>query len=225
MEHITNNEIPIIEQVPEKQGYYEIYDDGRKIWHTDPNPFSMKFKSKEQIDKDRPKFPPLTHDDYTLMLTKIELSTQPKYMAKPDKETGVIPQEEVLNITFEVVSHKDGKEAYDEDGQPAKDRKIFFTGRPESMGFKTDGTPSKTRCLLAYMTGQSVEGELEIESWEALLGKTIFAEIVKHTTQKGELRNKIARFIAPRQERTQPKAEAPKPKAEDPKKKQPVKKK
>jgi len=43
--------IPIIEEVSEKNGYWEIYEDGRKIWHDNIDPFKMKFQDYEKINK------------------------------------------------------------------------------------------------------------------------------------------------------------------------------
>jgi len=209
VEHITNDEIPIIE--PGRHGYWEIYDD-RKIWHPNrgrkltkadiinqeldgfANDY-MLFPSKQKLDEER-QFMLLPQDDYELVITDIQRITQNRYMAKPDKD-GKIPQEDVINFTLEVVACKDGSEAKDEKGNDAGGRRVFFTGRPESMGFKSDGTPSKTRCLVAYALGQDVEGDIELEEWEQLLGNTIFAEIVVGTNQKGQKKNKITRILPP----------------------------
>jgi len=220
---INKKDIPIIEpdskqkknrkeidwDIPETDSYSEY-----SIWAGQDN--NMKYKSKEQLDKET-KFPLLTHDDYNLVIAEITMETQNKYMAKPDEKTGITPQEKIVKVVFEVLSYKDGSIAYNEDKEDAKGAKVFFTGRPESMGFMKDGTPSKTRCLIAYSTGQDVNGELELESWESLIGKTIFAEIGLHTTGKGQKRNKVLRLISPRQERVKPEEKPEVKKEEKPK--------
>ncbi len=189
MEQITNNQIPIIE--PDKGGYWEVYPD-RKIWHENPK---MKFKSKEQMDKDRPQFSLLPHNDYELQVVDLNYEKRKKYQSNEEEDT--------VNFTFDIVGLRDGGPAIDVDGNEVKDRKAFLTGSKDNktgewrMGFMSDGTPSKLRQFVAYATGQDVEGELEIESWEELLGKTVYAEIVTYTNQKGQKSNKISRFLLP----------------------------
>ena len=157
----------------------------------------MQFKSKEVLDKERKSFVPLLSEDYELIVTKIEPAVQQKYNAVPD-ETGKVPTENILNIQFEVIAFKDGDPAVDINGAPAHGRKIFFTGRPDSMGFMKDGSPSKLRALVSYATGQDVNGDITLGNWNELVGKTVFAEIVEHTSQKGNKGNKISRFIQKR---------------------------
>ena len=217
-------EIPIIKPDKSKSGYWTIYSN-RKVWHSEKkeklltqvdiinqeldniaSKQMLKFPSKQQLDDAKPKFPLLTQDDYNLMIVKVEQSTQNKYMAKADA-SGLVPQEDIVKITLEVVSHKDGKPAYDEKGGEAIERKLFFTAKPDSMGYMTDGTPAKTRQLIAYSTGQKINGELQLETWDALIGKTIFAQIIQKVNTKGNITNRISRFISPRQERVKPKTE------------------
>ena len=207
--------IPIIE--PAKNGYYEIYQDVKgkiikKIWHQNPQKQLtkedfineeleyisqiMKFKSKQQLDEET-HFALLLQDDYELIITKVEPDTRDKYQAKPDKD-GKIPQEEIVNITLEVIGFKDGKPTTDEEGGDAGGRNVFFTFRPQAMGYSEGGTiPSKSRSFLAFATGQEVDNELELENYEALVGKTIYAEIVQYTNSRGKKRNKISRILPP----------------------------
>jgi len=188
MKHITYEEIPIIE--PEKDGYYEIYKH-KKVWHKKKN---MKFASKEEMDKGE--FALLVHDDYELVVEEITTDTQDKYMAKAGKD-GKIPTEPIVNVVFGVVGCKDGSDPIDDEGNPAIGRKIFFTGRPDSMGWRKSGEPAITRCFLAYATEQDIDGELELDAWEDLVGKTLYAEIIQYTTQAGKKRNKISHFVLP----------------------------
>jgi len=155
----------------------------------------MQFKSKEQLDEEQ-KFSLLLQDDYELIVTNLEPAIRDKYMAKADKD-GKIPQEEIINVTLEVVACKDGSAVVDEEGKEAQGRKVFFTIRPESMGFKREGTPSKSRSFVAFATGQDVNGALDLADWNDLIGKTLYAEVVQYKNQKGQIRNKIERFVNP----------------------------
>jgi hypothetical protein len=160
----------------------------------------LNFKSKKQMDEERPEFALLVHDDYELIITEVKPEKQKRYQPKK----GQTDDEEVINVVLEVQMFKDGQMAVDVNGEDAGGRKVFFTGRPESMGFMTDGTPSKTRCLVAYATGQDVQDELQLEDWSNLVGKTVFAEVVQYTTIKGQQRNKISRFLPPKGQRVKP---------------------
>jgi len=157
----------------------------------------MKFPSKKEIDENRPKFALLPSDDYRLKVIGINPQTRQRY--------GSTEQEEVINVVLEVISFKDGNTAYDKEGKDATTRRIFFTARPANIGFMRDGTPSKTRCLVAYTLGQNIEDTINFESWEQLLGKEIYAEIIEYTTLKGDKRNKIVRFLLPKREHFPPK--------------------
>ncbi len=186
--------IPIIEE--EEEGYWEVFKDARDLeieraWHQN----KMKFKSKEQIDTERPQYTLLPHEDYGLIISDIKYDKRKKYQSQDEENT--------INFTFNIVGLRDGGEAVDVEGNEAIDRKIFFTGSQDiktkewRMGFQKDGTPSKLRQLVAYATNQEVEGELELKEWEELLGETIYAEIVSYTNQKGQKSNKISRFLLP----------------------------
>lgn len=150
----------------------------------------MLFKSKKTLDEERPTFALLPNDDYELIITDCKPNERPKYM-KPDQI------EQIVDFTLEVIGTRDGTTARDIEEKDASGRKVFFTARPENIGFQRDGTPSKTRTLVAYAFGKDVNDEFEIEAWEQLLGKTIFAEIVQYTNAKGNKRNKISRLLLP----------------------------
>jgi hypothetical protein len=147
----------------------------------------MKIPSKEQLDNEKPKFSLLPQDDYRLRISEVRKETQKKYQST---ETEI-----VYNIIFDVISLKDGSTASDVDGKALVNRKVFFTARPESIGFRKDGTPSKTRQLLAYATDQDVLEEIEVDSWESLEGKLVNAEIIQYVKDNKEKSNKIGRFL------------------------------
>lgn len=165
----------------------------------------MEFPSKKEFNENT-QFALLPSDDYELIIVELKEEKQDKYMAKPDKETGEKPQEDVLKVKLEVVGFKDGAKATDEAGEDATGKNVFFTGRPASMGWQQDGTPSKTRCILAYATGQGIDDKLNIEDWQDLVGKTVFAEIIQKANQKGKKTNRISRFITPRKIREESKS-------------------
>lgn len=151
----------------------------------------MKFPSKQQIDEEKPQFALLQEEDYMLKITSVSEEVQDKYQSSE--------QEDVVNIKFDILSYKDGTEAKDVDGESTKDRKIFFTGRPGSMGFMQDGTPSKLRSLVAIVMEQDIFGEIELEAWQQLLGKEVAAHITQYIPKgKSDKKNKIERFIPPR---------------------------
>lgn len=154
----------------------------------------MRFDSKEELDE-KQKFSLLPQDDYELIIVGLEPATRDKYMAKPNKD-GSIPKEEIINVTLEVIACKDGEGAFDEEGNSAVGRKVFFTIRKDSMGFTTAGIPSKSRSFVANATNQDVNGSIELKNWEDLNGKTIYAEIVQYKNTKGQLRNKIERIVS-----------------------------
>jgi len=204
VEHITNNLIPIIEPDDEGRGYWEIFPN-RKVWHEgrkvktnskidlinqELSSMPIEIKSKKQMDEERPEFTPLEHEDYELKIAGIKQNKRKKYMSQEE--------ENVVDFELSVVGLRDGGKAKDIEGADATGRKVFFSACPDRMGFMRDGTPAKLRQLVAYATKQDVEGEMELNEWEDLAGKTLFAEIVKYTTQKGNVSNKISRFLMPK---------------------------
>lgn len=156
----------------------------------------MRFDSKKTLDERKPEYALLPVEDYLLKIIKVEEKTQEKYQSTE--------QEDVIDVQLEVISYRDGETAFDAERKPSKGRKLFFTGRPDSMGFQRDGTASKTRALVAYATGQDILGEIELEAWEQLLGHEINAEVIQKPNQKGVIQNRIARFIAPKGQRPVP---------------------
>ena len=178
------DEIPVIE--PCSGGYIAKYKNGREEFHQEQNPM-LKWKSKEELDKERPQYALLPQEDYELVVVNVEPNTRKKYRSQEN--------EEIVDVQLEVVCLKDGTEAIDDEGKEAKGRKVFFTLRPNSMGFMSDGTPSKSRTFIAFATKQDILGDIELETWEQLLGKTIFAEVVQYQNQKGQVRNKISRIL------------------------------
>ena len=151
--------------------------------------------SKKQWEDDRPKFPIIKQDDYLLRVLEAKPTTQPKYM-KPSEE------EEIVKIIFEVLETRDGDCAMDVNDGDATGRKLFFTARPNNIGFKEKGTvPSITREFLAYITEQEIFGEIFYNDFEEFVGKTILAQ-VNRIEYEGKLKNKIIRFIPKKKKAT-----------------------
>lgn len=149
----------------------------------------INLPSKKVLDEQKPEYALLPVDYYKLKVEKVELKMQDKYQSEE--------QEEVINVMFDVVSLKSGDKAFDIDGKEAKGRKVFGTFRTESIGFQQDGTPSKTRQLIAYATEQDVFEEINLSDWQDLVGKEVIAELVEHTSKKGVKSNKIEKFLKP----------------------------
>ncbi len=150
----------------------------------------INIPSKKTLDSVKKSFPLLPQDDYMLEISELTEDVQENY-----DRTG---EEEVVNIIFLVLSLKDGSEVVDVEGKAVKGRKIWFTARPNNIGFMKDGTASKTRALIAYITGQDIFDDMVLDSFQSLKGKNIAAEIIQYEDGKGQKRNKIGRFIAPR---------------------------
>lgn len=160
---------------------------------------SISIPSKKELDEART-FPLLPSDDYLLKLAEVTQNLKNVYMAKPKKD-GTIPQEEVVTIKFEVISFRDGADLVDENGDSVEKSNIFFDLRPHRMGFMRDGTPAKSRQLVAFITEQDINEEIALEEWEDLIDKEVFAQIVIYKTQTGKSRNKITRFIPVKSQR------------------------
>ena len=155
------------------------------------------FASKTDLDKGR--FALLVHDDYELVVDEVKEDMQEKYGGVKDKEGNPI-MEQIVNIVFKVMGFRGGVGiCTDEEGKDAVGRKVFFTARPASCGFMRDGTPSKTRTLVAYALGQDVSGEIVFDDWLELQGRTLYAEVIQKETPKGK-RNAISRFLLPPRE-------------------------
>lgn len=154
-----------------------------------------RIPSKQQWESDRPKFPALAQDDYLLKVLEAKPDVQPKYM-KPAEE------EEIVKIVFEVVETRDGEVAMDVNQEDATGRKLFFTARPNNIGFKEKGTvPSITREFLAYITEQEIFGEIFYNDFEEFVGKTILAQVNKIEVD-GKIKNKIIRFLPKKRKAT-----------------------
>lgn len=152
--------------------------------------------SKREIDESMPEFSLLPQDDYRLVITEVKEDREQKF--QPKKKKNGEPEEtmeDVVNITFEILSLKDGSPAGDIEGKSAAGRKVWFKARPNSVGFMTDGTPAKTRCLIAFLTDSDIFEELNYNSWNDFMEEEINAEIIIYVNQKGVKRNKIGRFL------------------------------
>lgn len=147
----------------------------------------ITFPSKKTLDEQKPKYTLLPQDDYTLKITEVKEEKQKKYQSEEF--------EIVESITFEILSLKDGSTPTDEKGKTVIGRKVFFKARPTSTGFMQDGTPSKTRQLVAYTTNQDILEDIELNSWQDLKNEIVNAEIIQYLNQKGEKGNKISRFL------------------------------
>lgn len=147
------------------------------------------------MDDNRPKFPLLPTDEYILEVEKIDFETGKKFHSQEE--------EEKVNITFKIVSFRDGADAVDVDGKPIDEkRRMFLSARYDEelnigLGFMTDGTPSKLRQFISCLTGQNVLDDL-VWDWDKLIGKEVPVQIDQYDKESGERGNKISRFIPPK---------------------------
>lgn len=151
----------------------------------------MKIPSKDELQANkgtRLGFTPLPHAEYLLEIESVEEKTSRAYGSNTEEE-------DVLFITFNVVSLRDGRPAKDEKGAPAEGRKTFLTVNPKRTGFMQGGSPSKLRSLVAYALNVNVNHEIELDSWQDLVGKEILAEIGQYQGLDNTTKNKIFRFI------------------------------
>lgn len=147
----------------------------------------MLIPSKKQLDEQKKDFSLILQDDYILEIESLKETQQENY-----NKTGM---EDIVNITFNILSLKDGNVVKDINGDVVKNRKIFFTARPNNVGFMKDGTPSKTRSLISYITHQDIFEEMIFDNWNDLVGELVNAEIIQYINGKGEKKNKIGRFL------------------------------
>ena len=154
---------------------------------------TYKVLGKKEWDENKPKFITVPEDQYILRAYDVKTpEMKPKYQ-KPNET------EEQVSIIFDIVSKKDGEKAIDNDGKDATGRKIFFTARPGSMGFKENGTvPSITRQLVYYISDKDAFSDESIEfDFADFEGETITAFVIEKPNQKGDMTNRIDRFIKP----------------------------
>lgn len=158
--------------------------------------------SKRELDE-RNDFPLLPQDDYRLVVENVEprreinkFYVEPVEGEKPKKNQK--REIEIVNITFNIVSLKDGSPAYDVKGNSTSARKMWFKAKPEAIGFMADGTPSKTRCLIAYLTNADIYGELRYNDWKDFIGEEINAEIMQKPIGIDKKINVITRFLPPK---------------------------
>lgn len=155
-------------------------------------------KSKKYMDDNRPKFPLLPTDEYILEVEKIDFETGTKYHSKEE--------ENKVNITFKIISFRDGANATDVDGKPIDEkRRMFLSARYDEelnigLGFMADGTPSKLRQFISCLTGQNVLDDLQWD-WNELTKKEVPVQIDQYDKENGERGNKISRFIPPKSAR------------------------
>ena len=150
------------------------------------------------MDDNRPKFPLLPTDEYILEVEKIEPGVKKAYQSSEDQK--------VMDITFKIVSFRDGNQAVDEKGNPVDERRRMFLSPAydeelgSGLGFKSDGTASKLRQFIAYITNQNILSDLEWD-WDKLIGKQIAVQIIQYEKQNGDMGNKIEHFFPPKSAR------------------------
>ncbi len=150
----------------------------------------IKIPTKEETETEG--FITLPEDDYLLEIEEAEEKNQKKYQSED--------MEDVLNVRFKVKGLRDDGKLVDDEGEDATGRKLFFTGRLESLGFQQDGTPSKTRQLLCFAMGSDINEGPELEASD-LIGKKLYGQVIKKMNTKGVMTNRIVRFIPIKKEK------------------------
>jgi hypothetical protein len=148
---------------------------------------TIKIPSKQELDEQGTEYTTLPADDYLVKIEDIEEATQPKY--KDPSKT-----ENVLKVKLKVIETRDGEPAKDDEKEDATGRLFFFTANIESLGFQKDGTASKARQFLCYSTGNEIEATVEIDDVKNLLGKNVYARVIKKENQKGVMQNRVVGF-------------------------------
>ncbi len=148
----------------------------------------MKIPSKKELDENRSKFPPIPSGIYHATIVNLKKDTRKKYHSEE--------MEDVITFYIDLGLDIQGNPPCDIEGTLLPHKQLLFTANPERVGFQQDGTPSKMRCLLFYALGQNdIEGDLDYESPEQLLGKPILTNVLLYTNQKGAKSNKIIGFM------------------------------
>lgn len=146
---------------------------------------------KKQWDESKPNFITVPEDTYVLRVFEVKPEELKAKYNSPDEF------EKQVTIILDIVSLKDGSEAKDNEGKNALGRKIFFTARPDSMGFKEKGTvPSITRQFVYYIQGKDPFSDEALEfDFAEFKGSTINALVIEKQNLKGNMTNKIDRFM------------------------------
>ena len=91
MKTLQRSDIPVIE--PDVGGYWEIYDDGRKIWHKDKYPSNYKPNWEDDIELPEP-------DEIDLINQELNAISQKNTMKLKPPSDFVIPNQDVKTGDF-----------------------------------------------------------------------------------------------------------------------------
>lgn len=166
---------------------------------------AFTFKSEEELESQRGDFTLLPEEQYIAEVLGGE-QDGPKVVrqANPFDKTEEFPNgkpRDVLNIRLRPVSFLNGDELVDEEGNdPGGDRKFFAFLDLTKTGLKPQ--PSKTRKFVAACYQQPITQELNVGSWDELVGKRLVVTI-RHKKGKhdcadfSQLRTRPSRKAAP----------------------------
>ena len=149
--------------------------------------FSLSFKSKEDSDTGGGDFKALAENIYKMCVQNIELRDGTDFDGNACQ---------FIMVTFAVIEAMDGKDIKDIDGDKQEPGvRLFWEWlSTTALGFKTDGTPSKTRACLSALMGQSPEDELEIDNLSELIGAECKAFLTVTKKKDGTDKNKAIKF-------------------------------
>lgn len=141
----------------------------------------VKIASKEELASQSGR--PLPEDRYVGEVTKIEPVTSPNPFQKgPDGEPVERTQ---LKVTWALLSFEDGSELVNEDGDPVEERSVNRFIDPNRTGFMKNGKAAIARKFFAASLGVDVEDDMEIDSYDDLLGAKMGLQLGIQKTENG----------------------------------------
>lgn len=133
-------------------------------------------------------FEPLEEDQYLLSVYEAKLIERNAYQSDELRK--------FIQIQFVVENNISGKPIKDINGEKQEDgfRRLWETLDTTALGFKNDGTPSKTRACLCALLEQDVNEAFTFSEISDLEGKTCKGFITVAKKKDGTLKNKILKY-------------------------------
>ena len=149
----------------------------------------LDFQSYDEFQEDKPTFAPLTEGVYKIKVETARMEEKTKYQS-----------EELawfIDLMFTVEATDSGSPIVDVDKKEheAGSKKLFESLNLDSKGFKSDGTPGKTRACLCALLGVDPNDNFSLESVESLEGKDCKAFIEVAKKMNGDPKNKQSKYM------------------------------
>lgn len=148
---------------------------------------NLSLKSKEDCETEG--FALLAPDVfYKFTVERVELREQQKYQST-EMETKIM-------LVFKVAG-VDGAPVKNIDGAVETNDRLFWEWlSTTSTGYKSDGTPSKTRQCLTALMGVNVDSELDLPDVDSLIGKKCRGLMDLRTKKDGGQKNVVIKYAA-----------------------------